>query len=323
MANIIITGGAGFMGRWVAKNLVDKGHRVWILDNLSNSTEDNIEEFRDRLADFVNGDIKDKELLVKLFKNNFDICIHLAAAINVQESIDNPEKHFNNNVRGTFHVLDECRKHRLKIVFISSALIYEMARRGQAIEETHPLNPACPYTVSKIFGEELAISYYKTYNLPMVILRPFSIYGPWQRCDSEGGVMSVFINRMLNGKPVEVFGDGEQGRDFFYIEDCAEFIVKAAFSDKAIGRIFNAGYGREVKINDLAKKIAGGKVNVTFIRHPHPHVEIINMCADSTRAKEILQWEAKTSLAEGIKKTTEWLKAQKHILNPEVLKLKN
>ena len=308
VANILITGGAGFMGRWVTKCLIDKGNKIWILDNLSNGTENSIKEFQSKLEGFVKRDIKDKALLSKLFGNNFEICIHLAAAINVQESIDNPGKCFNNNVVGTFNVLDECRKHSTKMVFMSSALVYETAQNGQTITEDHPLNPSCPYTASKIFGEQLVISYYKTYDLPIVILRPFSIYGPWQRSDSEGGVMSIFIDRKLKGEPIEVFGNGEQSRDFFYVEDCAEFIAKAAFSDKAIGQIFNAGSGQEIKIKDLAKKIGAGAVDIRFVKHHHEHAEILGMRADSRKAKEILGWQSKTSLKDGISKTTEWLK---------------
>jgi len=308
-ARILITGGAGFMGRWVARNLVNKGYKVWILDNLSNCAEDNIEEFRSDLGDFIKGDIKDRILLGNLFKNKFEICIHMAAAINVQESIDNTEKCFNNNVIGTFNVLDECRKYNTKMIFISSALVYETAKNNQAITEDHPLNPSCPYTASKISGEQLTLSYYKTYNLPIVILRPFSIYGPWQRSDSEGGVVSIFMSKKIKGEPLEVFGDGEQTRDFFYIEDCAEFITRASFNDNAVGQAFNAGSGQEVKIKDLAEKISGGEVDIKFVKHHHQHAEIMNMRADSSKAVRVLDWKPKTSIEQGLDKVREWLMA--------------
>jgi len=310
MEKILITGGAGFIGRWVAKNLLNKGHKVWILDNLSNGFESNIEKFKNQLEDFIIGDIKDKELISKLFENNFDICIHFAAAINVQESIDNPEKSFNDNCLGTFNILEQCRKHNTKMVFASSALVYKTAGAGQKIAEQHLLNASSPYTASKISGENLVISYFKTYNLPIVILRPFSIYGPYQRKDSEGGVMSIFINNKLKGEPLEVFGDGRQGRDFFYIEDCAEFVARVCFSDKANGQIFNAGSGIEIKIKDLAKKIADNKIEIKFIKHHHPRAEIMNMRADSSKAEKILGWKPTTSLEQGIIKTTQWLKSQ-------------
>jgi len=308
MARVLITGGAGFMGRWLAKSLIDKAHKVWVLDNLSNSSKKNIEEFRKKLAGFEVIDIKDREALREIFKNRFDICFHLAAAINVQESINNPRDAFDNNCLGTFNIAEECRRYNTKIVFVSSALIYETAQKGQSINEQHSLNPSCPYTASKIYGENLVISYYRTYNLPVIILRPFSIYGPWQRFDSEGGVMSIFIDRKLKGRPLEVFGDGEQSRDFFYIEDCAEFIVRAAFSKRAEGEVFNAGSGSETKIRDLARIIDDGQARIRFIKHPHLHAEVISMCADSNKAKKILKWEAKISLKEGINRTREWLK---------------
>ena len=305
---ILITGGAGFMGRWTAKNLLDKGHKIWILDNLSNGFEKNIEEFRDKLQSFTTGDIKDEKALEKLFENNFDICVHFAAAIDVQDSIDNPEKNFNDNCVGAFNVLEQCKKHNTKIVFISSALVYKTAESGQKITEKHPLNASCPYTANKINGENLVMSYFKTYNLPTVILRPFSIYGPFQRSDSEGGVMSIFINKKLKSEPLDVFGDGEQSRDFFYIEDCAEFVARACLSDKAIGQVFNAGFGEEVKIKDLAKKITGSEADIRFIKHHHPHAEVMSMCADSSKAENVLNWKPTISLDEGINRTTQWLK---------------
>ena len=306
--NILVTGGAGFMGRWVTKNLVDKGHRVWVLDDLSNCGENNIAQFRAQLEGFTKGDIKDKKVLAGLFKHEFDICVHLAASINVQDSIDHPQSCFDNNVAGTFNLLEECRKHRTKMVFMSSALIYQTAKAAQAITEDHPLNPTCPYAASKISGEKLVEAYHKTYDLPTVILRPFSIYGPWQRSDSEGGVMSIFIAKKLNDQPLLVYGDGEQSRDFFYIEDCAEFISRAAFSPKAIGQVFNAGSGREIKIKDLAFLIAGDKSKVKFVRHHHPHAEIMNMRAASKKSAALLGWKPRIDINEGIRRTTEWLK---------------
>jgi UDP-glucose 4-epimerase len=307
MAKVFVTGGAGFMGRWVSKNLVEKGHKVWVLDDLSNCSEKNIEEFKDKLEGFNVGDIKDKELLAELFRNDFDVCIHMAAAINVQGSIDNPEECFNDNVTGTFNVLEECRKHGTKMVFISSALVYQTAGEGESIAEDHSVNPSCPYAVSKIFGENMTLSYYRTYGLPVVVLRPFSIYGPWQRSDSEGGVMSIFLDKKLKGEALQVYGDGKQGRDFFYVEDCAEFIQKAAFSDAAVGQVFNAGSGQEMKIKDLAEKVASGEIDVEFIEHHHPHAEVMSMRADSKKARQLLEWEPITSLEEGISRLENWL----------------
>ncbi|MFH1074380.1 MAG: NAD-dependent epimerase/dehydratase family protein [Candidatus Firestonebacteria bacterium] len=312
MVKVLVTGGAGFMGRWLVKHLVEKGHNVWVLDNFSNSSENNIAEFRSRLSGFVKGDIKNIKTLKKLFKNKFELCFHLAASINVQESIDNPGKCFEDNVTGTFNVLEECRKHKTKIVFVSSALVYTSAKRGELIMEAKLLNPSCPYVASKIFGEEMVAAYYKTYNLPMVILRPFSIYGPWQRSDSEGGVMSIFVNRKLKNQSLKVYGDGKQGRDFFYIEDCAEFIAKAGFSSKAVGQVFNAGSGVEIKIGDLAKIIANDKAKIKFVKHHHPYAEIMHMRADSSKALKLLGWKKRTSLKEGIRKTTDWLRMQEN-----------
>lgn len=310
MADVVVTGGAGFMGRWVVKQLLKDGHNVWIIDNLSNGCEGNIREFKGRIRDFIEADIKDRDALAGIFRRGFQLCLHLAAAINVQDSIDNPLRCFEDNVKGTFNVLEECKKRNTKIVFMSSALIYHSCRQGYGIKEDGPLNSSCPYAACKIAGENLTLSYHRTYQLPAVILRPFSIYGPYQRSDSEGGVMSIFIERNIRNKPIEVFGDGNQGRDFFYIEDCAEFIVRAAFSDKANGMVFNAGSGSEIKIKDLAAMISDGKTEIKFVKHPHLHAEIMSMRADSGKVEKLLGWKAKTGLREGIEKTRSWLESR-------------
>ncbi|MBI5061306.1 MAG: GDP-mannose 4,6-dehydratase [Candidatus Aenigmarchaeota archaeon] len=144
--------------------------------------------------------------------------------------------------------------------------------------------------------------------MPVTILRPFSIYGPFQRSDTEGGVMSIFIKNKLEGKQLEVFGTGEQSRDFFYVDDCAEFVYRAAVSEKANGEILNAGSGKDITIKELAKLISNGKAAIKFVKHHHPQAEIERMICDCTKAKKLLGWKPKISLNEGIKRTEDWIK---------------
>lgn len=307
MARILVTGGAGFMGRWVAHEFVKRGCEVWVLDNLSNGAEANIAEFKSKLGGMVVGDVKDRKLLADLFACRFEICVHCAAAINVQESIDCPERCVQDNVIGTFNVLEECRKYGTRMVFISSALVYMTADDDDTIREEHPLHAACPYAASKIAGENFTLAYHASYGLPAVILRPFSIYGPWQRSDSEGGVVSIFIDHALRNQPVSIYGDGEQSRDFFYVEECATFVADASFSKSANGRILNAGSGSETRIKDLALKICGTPDAIKYVKHHHAHAEIMHMRADSTNARRLLGWCCRTSLDEGLRMTREWL----------------
>ena len=307
--NILVTGGAGFIGRWTVKRLLEDGHKVWILDDLSNGSLDNIKEFEghDSLVEFVKGDIKDKNILERLFENSLDICYHLAASINVQDSIDDPRTTFENDVAGTFNVLEQCRKHNVKMLFMSTCMVYDRAYSEEGIQELHPLKPASPYAGSKIAGENLVLSYWHAYKLPVVVIRPFNTYGPFQKSSGEGGVIAIFMKNSIEGKSLKIYGDGNQTRDFLYVEDCADFIVKAGYSDKADGQIINAGTGTDITINDLALKIANDKFGIDHVTHIHPQSEINRLLCDPEKAWGLLSWIPQTNIDEGITKTKEWI----------------
>lgn len=310
--NILLTGGAGFIGRWVAKRLLDEGHRLWILDDLSNGREANIEEIRNHpgLQQFIRGTILDESLLVDLFdKHNFEICYHLAASINVQDSIDNPSTIFNNDTVGTFNILEQCRKYRTKVVFMSTCMVYDKCSDGDGISELHPTKPASPYAGAKVAAENMVLSYFHAYNLPTVVIRPFNTYGPFQKTGGEGGVVAIFIKNQLSGKDLNIYGEGTQTRDLLYVEDCARFVVAAGFSDAVNGEIVNAGLGRDIAINDLALLIAGDSSRIKHIEHIHPQSEIQKLLCNSSKAKLLLNWEPEINLEKGIARTTEWIKS--------------
>jgi len=306
---ILVTGGAGFIGRWVVKKLLNGNQNVWVIDDLSNGWEENIREFKDNpnFKEFVKGDIRNKELISELFKNKFDICIHAAAQINVQESLDNPQKYFDVNVIGTYNILQEALKYKAKVVLIGTCMVYGLSN-GDAITEEYKIKPASPYVGSKIAAETLAESYYYGFGLPITILRPFNTYGPFQKSNMEGGVVSIFVKRNLEGKSLNVFGDGTQTRDLLYVEDCADFIIKAAFSEKAVGETINAGLGKDISINDLAMLIVKDKDRIKHVLHHHPQSEIAKLLCDYSKAEKLLGWEPKVSLEEGIKRLEEWMK---------------
>ncbi len=307
----LITGGAGFIGRWVVKLLIQKNQKCVVLDNLINGKEENLREFKENpnLIKIIIGDIKDKILLEKIFsKYKFSICIHLAAQINVQESLDNPKKSFENNVIGTYNILEAARKYNTKIIIIGTCMVYDLANVNKPISETHPIKPLSPYSGSKLAAEELTLSYHFGFKLPVVILRPFNTYGPYQKTNMEGGVVSIFVNQKINNERLKIFGSGTQTRDLIYVEDCAEFIVKASENEKCIGEIINAGTGHDISINDLAMLIVDDKNRIEHVEHHHPQSEINKLVCDSSKAKELLNWEPKTSLEEGIKKLEKWIK---------------
>ncbi len=308
MENFLVTGGAGFIGSWIVEKLVEEGYRVTVIDNLSNGTLDNLAGVKDEVEIIV-GDITDRRTVRDLFKREFDACLHLAAAINVHQSIEDPEKTFNDDVIGTFYLLEEARKKKIKFVFASTCMVYDTAKK--AIDENHKTKPASPYAGAKLAGENMVLSYYYAYDLPTTVLRPFNTYGPRQRADEWGGaVIPRFIRLKLEGKPLTIYGSGEQTRDLLYVEDCADFFIRATFSEKSNGEIINAGTGVDIKIKDLAVMIAGSEEKTVHVPHPHPQSEIWKLQCNPKKAKKLLGWEAKTPLEEGIKKTEEWIKRE-------------
>lgn len=331
----LVTGGAGFIGRWVVRRLLDSGHDVLSLDDYSNGRRENLREMEGHphFLGAAAGDIKDPACIADVFSRGpWDVVFHLAASIHVQKSIDDPEPTFRNDAEGTFRVLEAVRaqyfasngldpktKHfdfdrdvpRLKnraprVACMSTCMVYDLA--GDApIHETHPYRPASPYAASKIASDMLALSYFHAYRLPVTVVRPFNTYGPFQKSNSEGGVVSIFLKRDLAGEPLLVKGTGEQTRDLLYVEDCAEFVTSAAFSEKAEGHILNAGTSTDVAIKDLARMCCSAGNKVELVPHDHPQAEIMRLRADATRAREVLGWTAKTTLEQGLAKTRAWL----------------
>lgn len=306
---VLVTGGAGFIGRWVVKKLVEEGHEVYALDNLSNGRLRNVEEFRNNdKFHFKKGDITDFNFIKNIFEKEFQLCVHAAAQINVQESLDNPEKSFLYNVVGTYNILKGALKNNTKVVLIGTCMVYDVASADRGIDEKHTLKPTSPYAGTKLAAEELALSYYHGFGLPVVITRPFNTYGPFQKTNMEGSVVSIFIERELNKRTLKIFGDGTQTRDLLYVEDCADFIYKASMSEKAVGKVINAGLGKDITINDLARMICKDENRIKHVKHHHPQSEIQKLLCNPAFAKKILGWESKTSLEEGIRKTKECIK---------------
>ena len=303
---VLVTGGAGFIGRWVVRALLSRGDSVTALDDLSNGREENVAEFQSQAFRLVRGDVAKAEEVASAFRDDFDLCLHLAAMIEVQKSIDNPARAYQVNCTGTLNILEACRSRATRVVLVGTCMVYDTAG-SSAIAETHPVNPASPYAATKLAAEYLGLSYRHAYGLPVTILRPFNVYGPHQKANQEGGVVAVFARRALDGKPIEVFGDGTQTRDLMYVEDCAEFILAAAGTPTAAGEILNAGTGRDIAINDLARLVGGPSADIRHVKHPHPQSEVRRLRCDPSKAKRLLGWAPRTSLETGVARLKEWM----------------
>ena len=305
---ILVTGAAGFIGRWVVGELLDRGHQVLPVDNLVTGAAANLEAFdgRDGYTSLVVGDIRDADAC-RRWVGEVDAVAHLAASISVQDSIDDPETTFDNDVNGTFRLLEAARAERARFLFMSTCMVYDMATTPEGISEDHPTKPASPYAASKIAGEALTLSYHHAYGLPTTVVRPFNTYGPFQRSVGEGGVVAIFTRRSLLGETLNIYGDGTQTRDLLYATDCARFVCDALLSDAATGRILNAGTGVDVSVNELAAAIEPDASRIQHIEHIHPQSEIAVLRCDPRRAADVLGWKPEVSLAEGVAATRAWM----------------
>ncbi len=306
-----MTGAAGFIGRWVVGELLARGHTVLPVDNLVQGSRDNLAEFaaHPNLEPLVIGDVRDAAGC-RTWLADADAVAHLAASISVQDSIDVPAETFDNDVVGTFRILEAAREHGTRLLFMSTCMVYDLATAPEGIAESHPVKPASPYAASKIAGEALALSYYHAYGLPVTVVRPFNTYGPFQRSVGEGGVVAIFTRRSLQGEELRIYGDGTQTRDLLYATDCARFVCDALVADAAVGQLLNAGTGADVAVNDLAAAIEPDPSRIVHVPHIHPQSEIPVLRSDSRLAGQLLGWRPEVTLAEGLARMRTWMAAR-------------
>jgi UDP-glucose 4-epimerase len=300
-----VTGGAGFIGSNIVRLLLDEGHQVTVLDNLSSGYESNLRPFPG--IRFIRGDVRDAET-VRTAVDGAEAVFHLAASVGNKRSIENPIEDSEINVLGTIKVLEASRRCGVrKVLFSSSAGIFGELKT-LPIQEDHPVEPDSPYGASKLCAEKMCLAYAKLYGLEVACLRYFNVYGPNQRCDAYGNVIPIFANNVLCGIPLTIFGDGEQTRDFVSVHDVARANVNAAMTTKAAG-VFNLGSGTRVTINWLAKmvsEIAGSRSN---IEHAPPRKgDVRHSLADISRAKEAFGFTPKVDLGTGLAEYIAWLR---------------
>jgi len=311
---ILITGGAGFIGSHLCEKYTTEGHSVLCLDNFMNANLMNIRHLLGyRNFKLIKGDIRDFDLLEKIMPG-VDVVFHLAAQIHVDRSIVEPKLTYEVNVLGTQNILEASRTYDVKkIVHASTSEVYGSAEYTP-MDEKHPLNAPHPYGASKIAADRMCYAYIQTYGMDICIMRPFNIFGPRQKDTGYGGVISIFTRRVLSDIPPIIYGDGRQTRDYTYIDDIVRAYESIFSYDKSITEPINFGSGREIRIVDLANTIIdlcdrNGNIKPIHVE-PRPG-EVKRLIADTTKAKNLLKWEPKYTLEEGLRRFIDWYKDYK------------
>ena len=305
----LVTGGAGFIGSNTVDELVRRGHGVVVLDDLSSGKEDNLAEVRSKIT-FMKGSITDIEVVQKAMVQA-DYVIHLAARTSVPRSVKDPVDTNRINVDGTLNVLVAARDNKVKrVVFAASSSAYGDTPTLPKSEDMQPV-PISPYGVSKYVGELYAQTFGRCYGLENVCLRYFNIFGPRQDPDSPySGVLSRFSAAFLDSTPPVVFGDGEQTRDFTYVDNAVQANILACEAPSASGRTFNVGTGHAVSLNQVLQMLqkASGKTLETKYE-PSREGDIRDSLADIRLAKEFLAYEPAVLFEEGLERTYAWYQA--------------
>jgi UDP-glucose 4-epimerase len=302
----LVTGGAGFIGSNTVDELVRRGHGVVVLDDLSSGKEENLAEVRNKIT-FIKGSITDIEIVQKAMQQA-EYLIHLAARTSVPRSVKDPIDTNRINVDGTLNVLVAARDNKVKrVVLAASSSAYGETPTLPKREDMLPA-PISPYGVSKYVGELYAQAFNRCYGLESVSLRYFNIFGPCQDPDSPySGVLSRFATAFLTGGQPVVYGDGEQTRDFTYVDNAVQANLLACEAAGVSGKVFNVGIGRRISLNqtlDLLRRISGKSLDAKY--DPPREGDIRDSLADISSAKQQLGYEPTVLFEEGLERTYRW-----------------
>lgn len=304
----LVTGGAGFIGSHICTALLGRGGRVRVLDNLITGKRANLAHLGSRV-EFIEGSITDPEIL-KQAVAGVDVIFHQAAIPSVPRSVKEPQLNHDANVNGTFNVLMAARDAGVKrVIFAASSSAYGETERLPK-EETMLPSPLSPYAAAKVMGEYYCQVFTRVYGLATVSLRYFNVFGPRQDPSSPySGVISKFVTSLLADEAPTIFGDGEQSRDFTYIDNVVEANLRAAESEAAVGEIINVAIGERITLNQLLaelQQIIGTNLKPVYAEARAGDVR--HSLADITRARKLLGYEPLVGLAEGLQRTVTWYK---------------
>lgn len=317
MARALVTGGAGFIGSHVADRLLARGYEVEVVDDLSSGKRENVSP----KAKLHVLDIRTDEAAALVRDGRFDVVAHLAAQIDVRKSVANPLHDTSVNILGTVNLLEAVRAlpaaHRPRFVFSSTGGALYGDFTPPPSPEDSVKEPESPYAISKLSVEYHLAYYARVHKLDTVAMRFGNVYGPRQDPHGEAGVVAIFCGRILDGQPLTVFGDGEQTRDYVYVEDVADAMILGATSSKipAPGRLdaraFNVGTGvgtSVLRLADILRQTAGANAPIQFA--PARPGELQHSVLDIRKPKEILGWQPRVTIEDGLARTYAWFAAQ-------------
>jgi len=311
MKNILITGAGGFIGSHLTERLVELGYNVTAFIRYNSKNNWGWLEGSKYLKDIkvICGDIRNYDSVKNAMKG-IDTVFHLAALIGIPYSYVSPSAYINTNIEGTYNILQAALELGAeRVVHTSTSEVYGTAQ-FIPITENHPINPQSPYAASKAAADYLALSYYKSFDLPVIILRPFNTYGPRQ---SARAIIPTIITQIISGKKEIKLGNVYSTRDFNYVTDTVEAFIEISKCDCAVGMIINAGSGIEISIENLVKEISSILDIDIRIKQEKKRIrpeksEVMRLVCDSTLLKKLTKWEPKHDLYSGLKLTVEWIK---------------
>lgn len=307
MAKYLITGGAGFIGCNIARELVRRRQEVTVLDNLSTGSLKNLADIKKRI-NFIKGDIRDLSTVARAFRG-VDYVLHQAALRAVERSVDDPRATNDNNITGTLNVLLAARDSGVKrVVYASSSSVYGDIKEPRQVETLSP-RPASPYALSKLAGEHYCRLFSELYGLKAVSLRYFNVFGPYQNPESKyAAVIPVFVKQLMAGKAPDIHWHGRQSRDFTYVDNVVQANLLAAKAKKVkLGETYNIGNGENTSINELYRvlqELLG--ISVEPKRTGKRAGDVLKTYADIGKAKRDLGYEPTVSFREGLAKSIEW-----------------
>ncbi len=306
VSRVLVTGGAGFIGSNLVRALVERGDEVRVLDNFSTGNRANLEGLG---IEVVEGELRSYER-VHAAVRGVDVVFHLGALGSVPRSIQDPLTSSAVNIEGTLNVLLAARDEGVRrVVFSSSSSVYG-PRRELPVAEDLPPDPISPYGVAKLAAERYCVSFARVYHsFETVVVRYFNVFGPHQSPSSQyAAVVPLFVTAIANGRPITVFGDGEQRRDFTYVSNVVEGTIRAAEAPGASGRIFNIAASAPVTVNEVADAIGAALGKPVEKVYEAPRVgDIRDSWADVSAAREVLGWEPTVALTEGLQLTVDSL----------------